>query len=373
MRRPRQAIALGLILGVAVLTGCGSNSQGTASATRQSSTQDQNTAACASGAKQALSGARNIPSLDLPEPVNATALKGKLLVAVPETLSIADDGVWVKGLKAAAKTVGAHVRVIDGHGTPNGETRAIKQAISLHPQVVATYGVVTTNIKSAVAALNKANIPLVSYAPGIPSKAKYTIDNNWPAIGKLEADFALAQTNCKLDAAVFTSSIFTNITVEVKALKKEVAKRCPQCKLRVINVDVSKIATDVKPQTVSAIQRDPNLNFMIAAFDQLATYIIPGIEQVGSDVKVIGNTGTSQNVENVKSGSPQIADIEEVPTPELGWITMDDALRAASGQPAADEWSQLPQLLITQDNVKKAVNYLHNTSYVSAFQSNWKS
>lgn len=356
------------IAAVTAVAACGGSSAG---ATGNANSTSGGTAQCASQASSAVNSAGAIPGGSLPTPIASSNLRGKLVVAIPETLSIPDDGVWVNGIKSAAKVVGARVQVIDGGATPSGETRAIQQAISLRPAAVATYGVVTSNVSGALQSLDSAKIPLVAYAPGIPTVAKYSIDNDWPGIGKLEADYVLARTNCKADALIFTSSIFTNITVEVNSTVAEFKRLCPSCQARVINVDVTKLATSVTPQTVAALQRDPNVNFIIGAFDALATYIIPGVQQAGAHVKVISNTGTQQNVENVKNGNVQIADIEAVPTAELGWATMDDMLRAASGQPSAKTWNPLPTLLITSHNVDQASAYLTNSDYVSKFKAEW--
>jgi hypothetical protein len=87
-------------------------------------------------------------------------------------------------------------------------------------------------------------------------------------------------------------------------------------------------------------------------------------------VPIISNTGTSQNLTQVEQGS-QAADIEAVPTAELGWMTLDDAMRAISGQVPAAQWLKLPVFLITPGNVSAAKSYEASTSYTSQFKTLW--
>lgn len=362
------------VAGCVALAGCGGgSSSGSAGPAATSGSVANDASACVATVTKSVQAAQSIPSLPAPSAVPASRLTGKLVVAVPDTLAIPSAAVWVSGVKAAAKAVGANLRIIDGQGTPSGQTAALQQAANLRPAVVVMYGIVTSNVSGGVSTLASAHIPLVASYPGIPTTAKYAIDSNWRGIGVLEADYALEQTKCDLDAVLFTSSVYTNITVQVNAAVAEIKKQCPTCKSRVINEDVSKLATSVQPDTVAALQRDPKANFVIAAYGGLASFILAGLDQAGSSsVHVITNTGTSQNVDYVRQGKAQTADIEAVPAEEQGWISMDDAVRAVGSDAPLTQWNPLPVLLITSSNVSQATSYLASTAYETQFKTAWQ-
>lgn len=372
----------GMAVIAAMLAACSSGSSGSSSAASQPSTSAAASAGtasasaaaasgCASNMASAVSSATTVPSFSMPGDVSAAPLKGKLVVAIAEDESIPDDVTWISGLNQAAPLIGAHVQVINGQGTTTGETAAIQQAISLHPAAILIWGITETSVSGAISSLKASGIPWDNVYDNT-GNGKYIISINWVDVGKLEADYVLSQTNCKPDSVVFTSSVFTtSIVPEVNAYQAEIAAQCPSCKTTIVNLDPTTIATAIQPDTVSALQRDPNVNYFLAGYDGEASYIIAGLQQVGKKIPVIGNTGTSVNVTNVATGTQQTADVEHVPVPELAFASFDDVLRQLAHRPAAAQWYPLPNILITPSNVKAAQAHLSSTSYVADFKTIW--
>jgi ribose transport system substrate-binding protein len=375
LRRRRTTVAgfVGLTMILPIIAACssGGSSSGT---TTNAATQQASSASASSCVKQAtaaVSSSTQVPGFSMPTDVSASPLKGKLVVAVAEDESIPDDVTWIGGIKQAAAIIGAHVQVIDGQGTPTGESAAIQQAINLHPGAILIWGVTESSVSGAISALKSSNIPWDNVYDST-GNGSYVVSINWDAVGKLEADYVLSQTNCQANTVVFTSSVFTvSIVPEVNAYKQEITAKCPSCRTTVIDVDPTKIATGIQPDAVAAVQRDPSVNYFLAGYDGEASYIISGIQQIGKKIPVIGNTGTSVNVDNVASGTPQVADVEHAPVPELAFMSFDDALRQLAHQPAAAQWYPLPDVLITPTNVKQAESYLSSTAYVSDFTKLW--
>jgi len=371
MRSRNTAAGLaGMAVIAALLAACGSS--GSAGSSSASSTASSGTAsACVSKMTSAVSSALTVPSFSLPGNVSAAPLKGKLVVAVAEDESIPDDVTWLAGIKQAAQVIGAHVQAINGQGTTAGETTAIEQAISLHPAAILIWGVTETSVSGAVSALKASHLPWDNVYDNT-GNGKYIISINWTQVGKLEADYVLSRTGCKPDSVVFTSSVFTtSIVPEVNAYKQEIAAQCSSCKTTIVNLDPTTIATAIQPDTVSALERDPNVNYFLAGYDGEASYIIAGLQQAGKKIPVIGNTGTSANVTYVATGALQSADIEHVSDNELAFMSFDDVLRQIAKLPAASEWYPLPNILITPSNVKAAQAHLSSTAYAAEFKKIW--
>jgi ribose transport system substrate-binding protein len=363
--------AVSLATAITSVAACSSNGSTSTSSAPASGGQSASTAACVKTADAAVATAAAIPVMPPPPRVSAAALRGKLVVAIPQSTAVPDDAAWGNEMKTAAAAADARITVIDGAGTTTGASRAIEQAISLKPAVVVTYGVITANIGGALSALSGAGIPLVPYAPGVPDKSKYLVDQDWSASGKLMADYALAQTDCKLDAVLFTAKAFTGVTASTNAVATEVSKLCPGCKLEPVDVDVSTMATSLQPAVAAAIQRDPDLNFIIPGFDGMAPLIVPAVQQANAKISLVSQHGTSQNIGYVKSNTVQTGDVESVSVKWQAWLCMDQSLRAAAGMAPGPNYSKTPLFLITSKNAGAAANFLDSNSFVAKYTSLW--
>jgi ribose transport system substrate-binding protein len=307
----------------------------------------------------------------MPSPVSAAPLKNERIVAIPYTLSISDDGNWLAGVKQAASLVGANLQSINGQGTTTGETSAIEQAISLKPAAILLFGVTETDVSAAISDLKASRIPWDDVYDNT-GNGGYKINADNPAVGKLEAEYVLSQTACHPDSVAFTSSVFTaNVVLEVNAYSAEIKSVCPSCTTTIVNIDPTQISTVVQPDTVNALLRDPKVDYFLAGYDGLASYMDAGISQSGKKVPLIGNTGTILNVQAVADGQPQVADVEHVSDNELAYMSIDDALREIAGVAPAAEWWPVSNLLITPANAVAAEKYLASTSYIASFKKIW--
>lgn len=338
------------------------------------------TSGCAAQATQLVGDAKEPPALpDIPAlPAGAAdKLKGKLVVAIPQSQSLPIDVDWVNGLKGALSAVGAKLRVIDGAGTPSGESQALSQAAALNPAVVLTWSITISAVPSAFKALKDKGIPVVTIAAGWPLSSytndyPYAIHTAFTQAGKLMADYALSKTNCDLHAAIFTSSIFPAQVAVADAIKAEVNSMCSSCSTTLGDVEVTSLATKAGPQAVAATQSNPDTNFIIPTYAAMVGYMEPALKQAGKNVPIVSAIGSDQNVTMVEKGE-QAAELESYPTKELAWLTVDDALRAVNGVPPVQAWEAVPTFIFTSDNVAQAKDYLSNGSpdYQNQFKKAW--
>jgi ribose transport system substrate-binding protein len=360
------------------MSACGSSSSGASSGTSAGASSAGSS--CVSQATQAFKASETPPALPgglqaLPAG-GADKLKGKLVVAIPESESLPIDVVWVNALKGALNTVGANLRVIDGGGTPSGEAQALQQAAALKPAAVLTWSITISTAPSAFQALKSKGIPVVTIAAGWPVSSysgdyPYAIHNAFTGIGKLMADFALSQTKCSLHAAVFTSSIFPAQVAVANAIKAEVNTLCAKCSTTLGDIEVTALATNAGSQAVAAVQSSPDTNFIIPTYAAMAGYMVPALKQAGKNVPIVSAIGSDQNVTMVEQGQ-QAAEVESFPTQEEAWFTVDDALRAVNGLPPGP-WSALKGFIFTSGNVAQAKQFLSAGSpgYQDTFKKLW--
>jgi ABC-type sugar transport system substrate-binding protein len=306
-------------------------------------------------------------------PVSAAKLKGKLIVAIPETLSIPDDVTWVNAVKAAGSAAGAQVRVLNGGGTPSSEIAALTEAQGLKPAVIMVDGIPLDTVANTIKALAAKNVPMVALYPGAtatyPGMVKYVLNPNWPQVGRVEADTMLAATKCNLHAALFTTQTFPQINVLVSAEKAEIASLCPKCTTTTVNVPLTSLATGAGPDAVSALRSNPSINFISDSYDAMVGAMVPALQQAGLKVPIVGEAGTPQNTQYIKGGQ-QTDDLDPYSSEELGWMSVADAVRAVSGQPEGP-WSAINEFLYNKATVAAAQAALNTTAYQAAFKQQW--
>jgi len=67
---------------------------------------------------------------------------------------------------------------------------------------------------------------------------------------------------------------------------------------------------------------------VFATFDQVATYEQPAVAQSSSKVKIIGTDGLPPNLDSIRTGKAQIADVAFVPPAYMAWLSLDQVARA---------------------------------------------
>jgi ribose transport system substrate-binding protein len=197
------------------------------------------------------------------------------------------------------------------------------------------------------------------------------VQPNWTGYGALAADYALVQTNCNLDAVLYTTPTLTNILAGTNAAVAQIQKLCSTCTTKVVDEVISTMATTIPSDVSANLQSDPKVNFILPGFDGMVSLIIPSVQLAKSSLQIISNSGTSQNLTYIQSAEVQTGDIEAAPTEELGWIAFDQAIRAAAGKAPLTLWRALPTMVVTKTNLAAATKYLNGSAYKAQFKAEW--
>src|ERR1700722_3026154 len=298
-------VAVAAAVTMIACTACGASSSGSASSTAGAPVSTAGASQCVTEAKAAVSQAEKPQPVNYPGAIDIKALSGKTVWIVPDTLSNPLDVQVVTGFKAAAKAAGVTVKVYDGQGTVRGYNTALDQAVGAHPAGIVIHSIDASHVPTELAKAKAAGIPVVSDGePDSPAVEGY-VNQDFPTAGKEAADFALAQTNCHLNGVVITANIFGDQIENTTAIEQEIRRLCPQCKLKVVNIDVTTIATSLGVETRSLLTADPDLNYMLVGVDPFAQFVVPAISQAHSSVKVVSSTGNPVNLQYIKNGHVQ--------------------------------------------------------------------
>lgn len=246
------------------------------------------------------------------------AAKGKTIVYLSGQESNSLDAAYGNYLKAMAKRIGWKVTVIDGQGTPTGWTDGMNQAVALHPDGIIIFAD-ATSLAKPIAAAHAAHIPVIGLhasAYNAPGDGLYTnIQENAPAIGRAEADIAIADSNGTARVIIVTHNEYAIARIKSDAMKAELAK-CHGCKLLTyVNYPAAESSSRTAQLVTSWVSAyGPNF-YALTVGDNDWDFAVPALKAGGvpptGGVKLIGSDGIASAYRRIREGQYQVATIPE--------------------------------------------------------------
>ena len=128
---------------------------------------------------------------------------------------------------------------------------------------------------------------------------------------------------------------------------------------------------ETTPQAViSALQRDPSIDYVVAPIDSAATFVSEGVRSAGKagKVKVSGYEGDPDAVARVRDGDVQAATIADPPE-WMGWQAMDALARAFADQDP--ETVKVPSRLLVSGNAPDTEGWQGDLDFRSELEQLW--
>jgi ribose transport system substrate-binding protein len=268
------------------------------------------------------------------------AANGKTIGWVSVTNDIPFTQQMLKGARAAAKLVGLKIQLCDGKGQASEWARCFQRFISQKVDIILSQSVDPRILKSSISAANKARIPVMTSSSNF-SEAKTT----WPGtvaedsqpfrlVSRLMGDFAVADSNGKVNALIITSNEVYVAPGQVQAIQGEFKKYCPStCKSKVVNVAIADWQTRIPTVVQTEITSNPDLNYVIPLYDGEVPFAIAGVHAKNAQerVKVISFNASPGVMDFLKNKDVLVADVG-VWIIQHGWAAIDQAARALAGQ-----------------------------------------
>ena len=258
-------------------------------------------------------------------------------------------------LQDAASKIGWTVTVIDGKGTPTGWLDGMNQAIALKPDGIVIFAD-AVSLKDAIATATAQHIPVVGLhaagEPG-PSAGLFTnIQESPQAIGKAEADFAIADSNGTGRVIIIYHGEYAIAQVKAQAMKDELAK-CTTCKLLEYTDFPAAESAQRTPQLVTTwVSKYGPPFYALSVGDNDWDFAVPSLTAGGvkpSDVRLVASDGTPGSYARIRQGDQyQVATVPE-PTELQGYQAIDELNRAMNGQPPSGYVA--PVFIVTKDNI----------------------
>ncbi|MCL8027669.1 sugar ABC transporter substrate-binding protein [Nocardioides bruguierae] len=270
-------------------------------------------------------------------PIDLDAVSGETIWFITVTMNQFSSDM-LAGVEEAADAAGVSVKSYDGQGSTNRYNEGIEQAIAQGAAGIILVGIDPSVVSSALADADAAGIPVQNTLNSDPddelAEGLYgNLTSDFSADGATMADWALADSGCDATISIIYSSAIKVWDLMATAAEAEIKAECSDCNVDMLDIDLANAATDVGAQLQSSLQKNPDTNYVIPVWDSAVTYVTPVIAAAGSDAKVISRDGLEANIAWVLDGTQDVT-VGTPPTDWLGWLSVDDLLRAMTGEDA---------------------------------------
>lgn len=312
------------------------------------------------------------------EPFDISKLKGKHVWIITSTLTVPFVATIAHGVEAAAKAAGLETILFDGKGDVSEWNRGMAQAVAQHADGIVTVGASPELMKGPTGNALKANIPVVDAvtadktAPLVPGTFSH-VSISFYHSGQLQADYAIAKTEGGAKVLILGDNEFPGEVSRVEGMQKEFSTRCPKCAVTVQDTQVGNLGVKLGQLAQTLLRRDPDINMVLPTYDAQAIYVVPAIKSASFDrtIEVIGADAVPSNLDWIRQGNVQIADVGE-PETWLGWAALDEVARGMLGMRPVDE--RIPLRLFTAENLKGITNdenELFGGNYQAEYKKLW--
>lgn len=275
-----------------------------------------------------------VAELPLSTPVKVEA--GKKVFYVQCGVAVCQE--IATGIEAATKTAGWTYETASHQDTPDTVASAFDAAIAAKPDVILTSGNPREWFASQLATLKDSGIPVIAwslpegYEPGEGIDANLLTQDDYYFYGVLMADYAAATT--KTGNILFVGlPIFPVLSIVQEGFNAEIATACPTCKVKVNEVAITDLGTNLPGQITSELQANPDLDTIVYAFGGMLFGVPDALEAAGlmDQAKAVSQAGGPLNFGFITEGKHQVAEVG-IASELLGWRAIDAAARVLAGE-----------------------------------------
>lgn len=254
----------------------------------------------------------------------------------------------------AAKSLGWKTTIYDGKGDPTVQSRVVTQAVNGGATAILLAGVDPTAIQSAMAAAKAKNIPVGSMTQGIAPTGglSFDIGANYQKAGEVAGAWIVVDSKGKAVVLPTNDKEFKSTLALIDGAIATI-KECGGCKLKSTEFFVAQnIGNGLGDRIAQKLRSNPDVNYVIGAFDPAVSDMVPAIQNAGlaDKVKIISNVGLEQNLGFIRDGKVQAADIV-FDNQYVGYAGIDQMSRVLTKKPLSKSSGETDPRYIYNENV----------------------
>ncbi|PID58082.1 sugar ABC transporter substrate-binding protein [candidate division KSB3 bacterium] len=264
------------------------------------------------------------------------------------------------GVEEAVKVIGWKLDVLDGAGSVKDQVAALNQAIAKKPDGIVVGGWNPNVAKIPLKKASKQGIVLVGWHalpdPGPIEKYDifYNVTSDSQDVAKVAAMYAVAQSNGKAKALIFTDSLY-QIALDKANAMKAVIEQCAECEVvEFIDTPLADTSNRMPPLTFTLLQKyGDDFQYSLAINDLYFDFMNSSLKTAGKDpngapFNISAGDGSVSAYQRIRQGNYQTATVPE-PLTLHGWQVVDEFNRAFAGQKPSGYIT--PVHLVTKENI----------------------
>jgi len=291
---------------------------------------------------------KELPAFTAPGPAfDAKKASGKKIMTIPSSSALEFCHEVDMELAAAAEEYGIEAVEYENQGQPNQWVAGMNAAQNTGADVVnIACGTDPATLTPQTQSLKQAGIPTVAAHNYDPSKKELApdlagiVNAQYKTVGELQADWVILQTKGNANVLAIDDIGSDIATPELVAgIKQEFAKYCPEtCKVRHVSVPIPNWSTAISPVVAAELSRNPDLNYVIAVYDDMVKYVLAPLTSAGATerVKIATFNASPSVVKMIQEGDVVTFDVGEDAN-GLARAILDQDMRILLGMPPVEE------------------------------------
>lgn len=380
MRKARLPLLIAaLLIAFAVIAGCGDDDDSGGSGASQASVEE---------AKRLLAQDEKAVQAER-KPIARVNddMEGKTYFQIVNGLEFPFTQGVVKGAKDAADVLGMEIVVTDGAGSTSKAARLVDQAIGRDVDLLAIYGFDDAALDAPIRAAKAAGIPVVmvasqDQAPPTPEQKERGVEAiasfSYSDAGRRAANWMVADSEGDVNVVVFDVPDIGASAAEKGAFYDQLEKLCPDCETTEVDSPLAQWQSGLPGQTTSAIQRDPDVNYLFPMYDGMVFSMIPAVNRANAQdrVKLTTYNASEPLLADIKAGKPPMGSDVGGSTEWLGWALVDQGARLLLGQKPLDDVG-VPNRTFTERNMQNldpaaGQEELYGTNFGGSYMDTWR-
>jgi ribose transport system substrate-binding protein len=309
---------------------------------------------------------------EVPQGVSVYWLEGNIQSILPITT----------GFEDATDAIGWDLTTITyDPADPQGPSAAMRQAVDGGTDYIAVSGQNIEILGEALDAAKSAGIPVIDlYSTDEVGGEANGIYANIGSSAYSEASFPILVDYVIADSGGDAQVLFVNIPdftilqIAADATNGQFESECPDCEVVPLDVTINDLTSGaVASQVVSALQSNPNIDYVFTSIGDLATGLPEALAGAGlsEQAQIVTHVPNPEQLQAVADG--EIVAAIPLPRPESAWAAVDAMARLELGMEIDQESHELlPIEIWTPDNVPTPIEeYQGPKGYQDQFTQLW--